>query len=182
MRTPRIAVVVIVLAALTPQLAAGSEVVLLDSVTFKSSVAAPAKAQPCAREALTIKEGETDAAMGGVRQTPFVLTNASKAPCTIEGYPSLELLNKAGTVVKRATRQKSDNPIASATLDPGKTAWFALTFNAGGAGYMGKPCPAYRRMRITTPGAKRPFVLRTEIQTCAKTNFEVTAIQAGAPE
>jgi hypothetical protein len=120
--------------------------------------------------------------MGGVRETPFVLTNVSKAPCTLKGYPSLELVNKAGALVKRATKQKSDDPIASVTIEPGKTAWFALNFNAGGAGYMGKPCPTYRQVKITTPGATRPFVLQSEIQTCAKTDFEVSAIVAGAPE
>ena len=55
--------------------------------------------------------------------TPFVLTNVSKAPCTLEGYASLELLNKAGKLVKRATKQKSDDPVTRATIEPGKTAW-----------------------------------------------------------
>ena len=91
--------------------------------------------------------------MGGVRRTPFTLTNVSNAQCVLNGYVSLELLNKAGAVVKRAIKQKTDDPIAAAILMPGKTAWFALNFNAGGAGYMGKPCPVYRQMKITTPGA-----------------------------
>ena len=149
---------------------------------YKRARAPQSAAQPCGREDLSIKEGETDAAMGGVRRTPYVLTNVSKTPCTLEGYPSLELLNKSGAVVKRATRQKSGDPIAKATLEPGKTAWFALNFNAGGAGYMGPPCPTYRKIRVTTRGAKTPFVLKTEIQTCAKTDFQVTAIVAGTPE
>ena len=181
MKSPRIALVVIALAAV-PQLTAGGAVVLPDSISYTSSGATQSTPQPCAREDLTIKEGETDAAMGGVRRTPYVLTNTSKVPCTLTGYPSLELLNKAGAIVKRATKQKSGDPISSATLEPGKTAWFALNFNSGGAGYMGKPCPSYRQMRITTPGAKRPFVLRTDIQTCPKSDFEVTAIQAGTPD
>lgn len=155
---------------------------LIKVAGLKPPDAAQSSTQPCAREDLKIKEGETDAAMGGVRRTPYVLTNASKAPCTLKGYPALELLNKAGAVVKRATKQKTDDPISTATLEPGKTAWFALNFNAGGAGYMGKPCPTYRQVRITTPGAKRPFVLKTEIQTCGKSDFDVTPILAGAPE
>jgi hypothetical protein len=177
-----IALAVITFATVTSQLTVLGKVILPDTVTLKSFELGQSNAQPCAREDLSIKEGETDAAMGGVRQTPFVLTNVSKAPCTSNGYPSLELLNKAGALVKRATRQKSDDPINQAALEPGKTAWFALNFNAGGAGYVGKPCPTYRQIRITTPGATRPFVLRSEIQTCAKTDFEVTAIQAGTPE
>jgi hypothetical protein len=182
MKTLRIALAVIAIAAVTPQLTLSGKVKSPDRVSFQSFDAPQTDPQPCAREDLTVKEGETDAAMGGVRRTPYVLKNVAKIPCTLKGYVTLELLNKAGAVVKRATHQKSDDPIATAILLPGTTAWFALNFNAGGAGYMGKPCPTYRQIRITTPGAKRPFALRSEIQTCAKTDFEVTPIVAGAPE
>jgi len=182
MKTLRMALAVIFPAAVWVQFAAGREVKFPNTLTSKSFDAPQPRTRPCAREDLSIKEGETDAAMGGVRRTPFVLTNISKSPCTLEGYASVELLNKAGALVRRSTKQKSDDAITPATLEPGKTAWFALNFNAGGAGYMGKPCPTYKQVRITTPGANRPFVLRTDIQTCAKTDFEVTPIVAGAPE
>jgi hypothetical protein len=182
MKVFRVALLVLALAGVVFQLTVDAKVALRDARTSNVSGAHLPNPQPCAREDLKISEGETDAAMGGVRRTPYVLTNASKAPCTLAGYPSVELLNKAGAVVKRATKQKTDDPIATATLGPGKTAWFALNFNAGGAGYMGKPCPTYRQVRITTPGAKRPFVLKTEIQSCGKTDFDVTPIVAGAPE
>ncbi|HYW70651.1 MAG TPA: DUF4232 domain-containing protein [Pyrinomonadaceae bacterium] len=144
--------------------------------------ATQAAGRVCERADLKIKEGETDAAMGGVRRTPFILTNASASACTLKGYVALELLNQAGAVVKRATKQKSDDPITAVNLEPGKTAWFALNHNAGGAGYMGKPCPNYARVRITTPGAKTPFVVRGEIQSCAGTDLEVTPISGGTPE
>jgi len=182
MKICRITVAAIGIVAVASQLAAGGAVTILDTGASQPFDAIQSNVQPCARESLSIKEGETEAAMGGVRQAPFVLTNVSKAPCTLEGYPSLELLNKAGAVVKRATKQKSDDPIAAATLEPGKTAYFALNFNAGGAGYMGKPCPTYRQVRITTPGAKRPFILRSEIQSCPGSQIEVTPIQSGTPE
>jgi hypothetical protein len=178
MRISRITVVAIVVCAVACQLTLGRSGVLIETKTFEPVEIVPA----CAREDLSIKEGETDAAMGGVRRTPFVITNTSKAPCTLTGYPSLELLKKTGAVVKRATQQKVDDPIAAATLKPGKTAWFALNFNAGGAGNMGPPCPTYRQVRITVPGVKRPFVVRSEIQSCGRSQFEVTPIQSGSPE
>ena len=182
MKKSRIVLAVIAVAALTSQLTAGRSVAWRDAGAVSPFEPAQSNAQPCARETLSIKEGETDAAMGGVRRTPYVITNVSKAPCTLRGYPSLELLSKSGAVAKRATKQKVDDPITAATLDPGKTAWFALNFNAGGAGYMGPPCPTYRQLRITTPGAKRPFVLRSEIQSCGGSQLEVTPIQSGTPE
>ncbi len=179
MKTRTVALAVLAIAAFGGQLISGAAP-LRDA---DAAVVAPqADPQPCTRAALTIKEGETDAAMGGVRRTPYTLTNVSKSPCVLKGYASLELLNKAGAVVKRATQQKTDDPITAAILEPGKTAWFALNFNAGGAGYMGKPCPVYRQMKVTTPGAQRSFVLKSVIQTCTKSDFSITPITAGAPE
>ncbi len=136
----------------------------------------------CTKENLSIKAGEGDAAMGGVREIPFIITNTSSSSCTVTGYPSLDLLNKAGAVVKRATRQKSDDPIAPVALEPGKTASFMLNYNAGGAGYMGKPCPTYSRVRISVPGISGSWTLKAGVQTCAKTNFEVSALRTGSPE
>lgn len=180
MKMKRIVLAVIGVAAVGGQLSGRSA---WSNAAMRRPIPAPqSNAQPCAREALSIKEGETDAAMGGVRRTPFVLTNVSKAACTLEGYPSIQLLNKAGAVVKRAAKQKSEDPITAATVEPGKSAWFALNFNSGGAGYMGPPCPTYRQLRITTPGAKSPITLKTEIQTCAGSQFDVTPVQSGTPE
>jgi len=173
---------IVVIALISVVLPVNGKVGLRDATTFGVREVHQSNVQPCTRGALKIKEGETDAAMGGVRRTPYVLTNISQSPCTLHGYPSLELLNNAGVVIKRATKQKTDEPITAATLEPGKTAWFALNFNAGGAGNMGKPCPTYRQLRITISGAKRPFVLKTEIQTCARSDFDVTPIVAGTPE
>jgi len=135
----------------------------------------------CRRENLSAKEGETEAAMGGVRQTPYIFTNISSSPCTLEGYPSVDLLTGKGTVVRRSTKQKSDLAVDAVTLEPGKTAWFNLNYNSGGAGHMGKPCPTYPKIRIVMRGVGRALVLRSEITSCPGTNFEVTSIQSGLP-
>jgi hypothetical protein len=63
------------------------------------------------------------------------------------------------------------------TIEPGKTAAFLVYYNAGGAGHMGKPCPIYRKVRITAPGTKRSFVLREELQLCG--GLEVSPV--GSP-
>lgn len=139
-------------------------------------------ARPCVRDDLRIRQGETEAAMGGVRVTPYIFTNISSSTCTLNGYPRLVLLNQKGAVVRRATKQPADDPVVPATLEPGKTAWFNLNYNAGGAGYLGKPCPTYRRLRITAPGIPTPFALSSEIQTCPRTSFEVSYVLPGVPE
>src|SRR5258708_22075539 len=88
-----------------------------DSTTDLTSGPAQPRARQCVREDLRIKEGETDAAMGGVRETPYIFTNISSSACALDGYPALELLNQKGVVVRRATKQKSDEPNAAVTLD-----------------------------------------------------------------
>ena len=140
------------------------------------------RARQCGREDLRIKEGETDAAMGGVRETPYIFTNISSSACTLDGYPALDLLNQKGVVVRRATKQKSDGPKAAVTLNPGKTAWFNLNYNSGGAGHLGKPCPTYPKLKIVAPGTTRAFVLRSAVQSCPRTDLQVSSIQSGAPQ
>jgi len=150
-------------------------------IIFAKGLAQP-RVRPCVREDLTIKEGETDAGMGGMRTTPYIFTNISSSACTLAGYPALELLNRSGAVAKRATRQKSDQPNETVTLEPGKTAWFNLNYNSGGAGHMGKPCPTYPKVGILAPGLTRAFVLRSDISSCPRTDLEVSAVRRGMPQ
>src|SRR4051794_13759761 len=107
MKTRTIALAALAIAALGGQLISTAAVPLRDANTSTLIEEPQSDPQPCTRAALTIKEGETDAAMGGVRRTPYTLTNVSKTPCVLNGYVSLELLNKAGVMVKRATKQKT---------------------------------------------------------------------------
>src|SRR5690349_7495846 len=55
----------------------------------------PAAAQ-CSGGQLSVKAGDEDAAMGGFRTVTYTFTNTSSTPCTLNGYPAFELLNKAG--------------------------------------------------------------------------------------
>ena len=136
----------------------------------------------CRREILSLTEGETDAAMGGVRVTPYIFTNISSSTCALGGYPKLELLNRKGLIVRRARKQPSDTPAETVMIESGKTAWFDLYYNSGGAGHVGRPCPTYPRLRILAPGTTRPFAVRSEITSCARSDFEVSSIHAGMPD
>lgn len=145
-------------------------------------------ASQCTRGQLSLKAGDEDAAMGGVRGVTYTFTNSSQSPCTLNGYPKLELLNKAGraipgrhTVNKAKMFSDSDPvPPTDVTLEPGKTAIFMIYYNNGGAGYTGKPCPTYPKVRVTAPGTTKGFLLKQEIQTCIK--VEVSSIRPPAAE
>jgi hypothetical protein len=144
----------------------------------------------CRGEQLSVKHipDSDEAAMGGVRIIDYSIKNISSLPCTLTGYPRVELLTKSGRLAPHGRATHSEEPASDeqsksssvVTLAPGKTAWFRFHFNAGGAGYTGKPCPTFPRLRITAPGTKRSFVLRESIQSCS--GVEVSAVQSGLPE
>lgn len=145
-------------------------------------------AQPCRGNDLSLRHATDDAAMGGVRTVYYAFKNQSSSPCTLIGYPRFELLDRSGKVRPRGRATNSRQMPGEetkytpklVTIEPGKEASFSIYYNGGGAGYMGKPCPVSRRVRITAPGTTRPFILREEIQLCG--DLQVFAIRAELPE
>ena len=143
---------------------------------------------PCRNQALSVRHVTDDAAMGGVNLIEYAFKNISAAPCTLRGYPRFELLDKSGAVRPRGRAINSQQlagdderqPPKLVTIEPGKEAGFRVYYNSGGAGYMGKPCPVSRRVRITAPGTTRRFVLREQIASCSK--VEVSAVRSDLPQ
>jgi hypothetical protein len=140
-------------------------------------------AERCYDNQLSVRHVSEDAAMGGVRTIDYAFTNTSQSPCTLDGYPRFEVLDRSGRLARngRARRgltmmgddaKRGPRPV---TIEPGKTATFIVYYNAGGAGYMGKPCPVYRKVRITAPGARRGLLLREEIQLCS--SLEISPVE-----
>ncbi len=128
---------------------------------------------PCRNQDLSLRHVMDDAAMGGVRVIGYAFKNKSAAACTLKGYPRFELLDKSGAVRPHGRAINSQQapgeekqPPQLVTIEPGKEAGFRVDYNAGGAGYVGKPCPVSRRVRITAPGTTQRFVLREEISLC----------------
>ncbi|MBV8856827.1 MAG: DUF4232 domain-containing protein [Acidobacteria bacterium] len=131
---------------------------------------------PCRDGQLSARKADEDAAMGGARITDYALTNTSRAPCTLRGFPGFELLNASGRVVRRGRAAAEQHPEV-VSIEPGKAATFSVSYNAGGAGRVGKPCPTYPRVRITAPGQRRGLVLREPLQVCG----EVEVLPVGPP-
>ena len=142
----------------------------------------------CLERQLSVRHVSEDAAMGGVRTIDYAFTNDSSSPCTLSGYPRFEILNRLGQTVRHGRAASGLTMMGddarkrphTVTIKPGETATFLVYYNAGGAGYMGKPCPTYRRVRITPPGARRGFVLREEIQLCGR--LEVSPVDSPRTE
>ncbi len=145
-------------------------------------------ALPCRNQDLSVRHVTEDAAMGGVNLVDYAFKNNSSAPCTLNGYPRFELLDKSGAVRPRGRAINSRKLLVDAephppklvTIEAGKEAGFRVYYNSGGAGYMGKPCPVSRKVRITAPGTTRRFVLREQIASCS--TVEVSAIRSDLPQ
>ena len=129
---------------------------------------------PCRGEVLSVRHVSDDAAMGGHNLIDYAFKNNSSLPCTLQGYPRFELLDRFGKVPRhgrainsrRLPSDETKEPLQLVTLEPGKEARFRVYYNSGGAGHMGKPCPLSRKVRIVPPGTRRSFVLREEIRSC----------------
>lgn len=122
---------------------------------------------PCRDGQLSASKFSEDAAMGGARMAEYALTNTSQTACTLKGYPRFEVLTASGRLVRRGRPDAEQRPDL-VTIGPGKAATFSVSYNAGGAGRVGRPCPTYPKVRITAPGLKRGRVLREPLQSCGE--------------
>jgi len=142
----------------------------------------------CRNQDLSVRHVTDDAAMGGLRLIVYAFKNKSASACTLKGYPRFELLGKTGTVRPHGRAVNSQQlpgdeekqPPQLVTLEPAKEAGFRVHYSTGGAGYLGKPCPVTRRVRIVAPGTTRRFVLREEIALC--NGLEISAVRSEVPE
>jgi len=133
-----------------------------------------AQSAPCRGEDLTVRHVTDDAAMGGHNTIEYAFTNNSSSPCTLKGYPRFELLDRSGRGrpdgraidSQQLPGDESRQAPRLVILAPGREASFHVYYNNGGAGYLGRPCPLVRRVRIKAPGTRRSFVLREEIRSC----------------
>lgn len=134
--------------------------------------------------------GEEDADMGGKRYQKFVFTNLADQPCTLRGFPTFVVLNKAGKALANGKakysndypngmREGEQKPVA-VTLEPGKTAWFQIYYNDGMALDHKGPYPKAYRFFITAPKGDKAFVTRTEIEPCC--GIIVGSIRADEPQ
>ena len=125
----------------------------------QDDASAPAR---CGDGQLSLSDWWVFVSMGPMRYIEVILTNTSASPCTLNGYPSFEFLNKARRPVRASDRVTAPGGFRlsprSVTVEPGQTARFFVHYLGRYDETRGKPCPTYRRFRVTPPGAKRVFV------------------------
>ncbi len=145
----------------------------------------PLASGQCRGADLSVRQVYDNAAMGGEHLMLYAWRNNSSMPCTLKGYPRYELLDKLGAVRPRGRAINSKQlpgdealmPAQLMTIAPGTEAWFRVHYNSGGAGYLGKPCPVSRKVKIVAPGTARAFMVKEDISSCGK--VEVSAVRSG---
>ena len=145
----------------------------------------PLPSVQCRGTDLSVRQVYDNAAMGGEHLMLYAWQNNSSMPCTLKGYPRYELLDKLRAVPPRGrainSKQLPDDeammPAQLVTIAPGTEAWFRVHYNSGGAGYLGKPCPVSRKVRIVAPSTTRAFILKEDITSCS--TVEVSAVRSG---
>ena len=141
-------------------------------------------AEQCTYNQLSLQHEDEDAAMGGLRDMKFIFTNTSSSPCTLNGYPRFELLNKSGEPAAHAvnglTRMGDDlkQKPQLVTIESGKTAIFWIDYLARGAGSTKRPCPTYSKFRVTAPGIARAFMQKSDSPVEVCSGLEVSPVMA----
>jgi hypothetical protein len=120
----------------------------------------------CRTAQLNIRLGHTGAAMGSVGSSA-VFTDSSSSPCTLRGYPSLQMLDASGAhIPTRVTRTATTVPRLPArlvSLRPGGHATFYIGF-ADATGFAAATCPTSSRVEITPPGDLSPITVTWQLQ------------------
>jgi len=121
----------------------------------------------CQSRQLSLRHGFAGVAAGSVVVTAL-FTNTSASRCTLEGYPTLQLLSAAGTRLKTLIHRGASVVVKPArarllTLAPGHHASFFVGF-ADATGYGLDKCPASARVAVVPPNDQAPITIAWRLQ------------------
>lgn len=132
-----------------------------------SATSSPA-ALACNSSQLAIILGSESAAMGARGVSGMGFKNVSATPCTLIGYPTVQMLDAKGKAIQTintrvSTIMGAPTTISIVTLAPGVKANFNLLYESA-TGYGNAVCPTSTEVDFTPPGSKVPLVLPWKIQ------------------
>jgi len=115
---------------------------------------------------------------------PIVLTNLTRSPCAMQGYPDVSFINAAGDPTGPRVTRWADH-VPRVTIDPGRSATATIVqMNVGlyaGCSYPTQTSPT-TALRITLPGDTRPVVLHDPTNVCtSRTIAQSVVTPVGRP-
>lgn len=134
----------------------------------------------CTTDNSTAELGTSSGAAGSV-QVPIIFTNTSSAPCTLEGFPTVEFVgDDNGTQLGApAADDTQSSPVALVTIEPGNSAASLLTITVADTdGCTRVPANGFR---VIPPGSNDAFFLATtDYQACQEPNTVILIVTAVA--
>ena len=130
--------------------------------------------QNCRRNQLGVRLDSTQGAAGTIHGA-WVFTNLSDTPCTLSGYPALQLYGRAGRPLPTTvTRDLSPGPTQVALI-PGASATFFSSYSDVSSG---EPCPVSSVVEITAPNNMASLFIPSALWPCGGV-VHVSAVKAG---
>jgi hypothetical protein len=158
---------------------------LAASTTTSTTSTAPSGplASPCNGSVLKGAQVSFGAAAGGAATTVVALTNTSKSPCSLDGYPRLQLISEKGADLP-TTVEHGGTGIPTSLGAQGVN----LAARGGQASFMlywvptpssSQPtCPQATKMTVSVPGSSKSFTMTAEINACGGI-VQASPFQAG---
>ncbi len=146
----------------------------------------------CSGEGLSLIDGGSEGLMGGSSLISYLFINTSSTPCTLSGYPSVELLNNAKKPTAGVSTSNSTTPYSSGTdtaaldvppvimLAPNDTAFFQIRVYSGVNNDPKPKVQGTAYVKVKVPNTTREFILAGKFD--AYGDVSVSYLQKGLPQ
>jgi hypothetical protein len=151
-----------------------------EAATTSTGVATTALAGPgkCSAAGTRIRLVDSRAAVGHALAL-FEARNTGSAPCTMSGYPGVEVLDDAGTVLARASNHGGtvvgSAPATLVTVGPRAAAYFGVESESICPG--DQPDVPGTRVRVVLPGDTAPLEAAAGVSVCPQPDIVVSPVR-----
>jgi hypothetical protein len=133
----------------------------------------------CATSALSGSVSGSSGAAGTI-ETTVALKSTAPTPCTLGGYPGLQMLNSAGTglattVVRKGSYSFTAMAPTTVTLATGQSAYFNIGFSDVPSGSE-TSCPTSASLEVTPPNATDHLVVAATLAPCSSGTLVVSPL------
>ncbi len=144
--------------------------------TTTTAVPGPAR---CATTALTGSVAGSSGAAGTI-ETTVALKSTGTVPCTLGGYPGLQMLSASGStlptqVVRKGSYSFTAMAPTTVTLAPGQSAYFNIGYSDVPVGAE-TSCPTSSSLEVTPPNAFDHLVMAAALGPCGGGTLVVSPV------
>jgi len=149
------------------------------STTYTTTPGGPTQ---CPTPKLAASIYGSSGAAGTIQET-VALTSSAAAPCTLGGYPGLQMLSAAGAKLPTTVVRKGNYPFTAmapttVTLAPGAAAYFNLGYSDVPSGTE-VSCPASASLAVTPPNSYTSTSVAAQLDPCDNGTITVSPVFSG---